>query len=499
MSATERQSVSRKERLAPRASVLIESMRDIGYSLQTAISDVIDNSITAGATHVELLANTNSSNPAIGILDDGCGMLASDLLEAMRPGTRSPLEKRPDHDLGRFGLGLKTASFSQCRRLAVVTRKDNKASCAVWDLDTVAETDEWYVEIPDTTDDIPWSDRLGESGTLIVWQKLDRLVDTNNDADTRNLVRQLDETVSHLELVFHRFLAGEPGLKRISMSLNGRDLMSFDPFHSRHMATISGPTEVIKLKGHEVRVKLFTLPHHNKVTPKEWDRYAGTAGYIKNQGFYLYREKRLIIHGTWFNLARQSELTKLARVRIDMPNGMDAEWKIDVKKASAQPPPPVRARLKRIIEKIVIPSRRTYTQRGTKLTADGRYPVWARVQDKNQISYEINDAHPLIESFCDSLDADEQQQFERLLRLVASGLPFDALHVDVSTNPTAVRPVEIDEDDLREVVSAMRAFLSEHGRSATQVRNLMRSADPFRRDWARTSRLLDEMERDVEE
>ena len=179
--------VPRRKKVPPRASVLIESMRDIGYSLQTAVSDIIDNSIAAGAKNIEFLADTTSDLPAIGILDDGSGMSDDELLEAMRPGTRSPLEGRPDHDLGRFGLGLKTASFSQCRRLTVLTRKAGTTSCAVWDLDTVAESDEWYVELPDSIADIPWVDRLERNGTLVVWQKLDRLVDPKNEDDRKTL------------------------------------------------------------------------------------------------------------------------------------------------------------------------------------------------------------------------------------------------------------------------------------------------------------------------
>ena len=497
MSASERQSVSRRERLAPRASVLVESMRDIGYSLQTAVSDVIDNSITAGAKNVELLANTNNSNPAIGILDDGCGMLESELLEAMRPGTQSPLEKRPDHDLGRFGLGLKTASFSQCRRLSVITRKDKKTSCAVWDLDTVAKTDEWYVEILQTTGEIPWSDRLGESGTLIVWQKLDRLIDPNSDADTRNLVRQLhEETLPHLELVFHRFLAGERGLKRISISLNGRDLLPFDPFHSKRAE--AGPTEIIKLKDQEIQVQSFTLPHHNKVTPSEWERYAGAAGYIKNQGFYLYREKRLIVHGTWFNLARQTELTKLARVRIDMPNGMDAEWKIDVKKSSAQPPAPVRDRLRQLIQPIGATSKRVYRSRGKKLVSDNRLPVWTRKQSNNQISYDLNPDHPVIARFLETLDDDQQRELERILALIGSTIPIDTLFADVSSHPANVKARNLGDNEFSDLVRNTFCALKSGDVSNREIRLMMSSAEPFRSNWEVTDKLIREIEGESE-
>jgi hypothetical protein len=160
----------------PRASVLIESMRDIGYSLQTAVADIVDNSITAAAERVDILADTSSDTPAIGLLDDGLGMTEEELLEAMRPGSKSPLESRPSHDLGRFGLGLKTASFSQCRRVTVLSKKEGAVCCAIWDLDRVARTDEWVVELPSSFEAVRWSDRLGPRGTLVVWEKLDRLV-----------------------------------------------------------------------------------------------------------------------------------------------------------------------------------------------------------------------------------------------------------------------------------------------------------------------------------
>ena len=73
---------------------------------------MIDNSVTAGARKIELFAETHTESPSIGILDDGTGMDRSELLEAMRPGSRNPLEDRSATYLGRFGLGLKTASFS---------------------------------------------------------------------------------------------------------------------------------------------------------------------------------------------------------------------------------------------------------------------------------------------------------------------------------------------------------------------------------------------------
>ena len=484
-----------EKELAPRASALAESLRDMGYSLRTALADVIDNSITAGARNIDLFADTDDEIPAIGVLDDGSGMTQYELFEAMRPGSRSPLELRDADDLGRFGLGLKTASFSQCRRLTVLTRRDDVAACASWDLDTVAARNKWVVEVADSNSlgGIRWADRLVGDGTLVVWEKLDRLVGTDSGGDRRDLVRQLDEAATHLEFVFHRFLAGQGG-KRVSMSLNGRRLNAFDPFHANHPATQHHPEEVIRLDGRTIRIWPVTLPHHDKVSKVEWEKLGGPEGYVSNQGFYLYRNRRLILHGTWFRLARQLELTKLARVGIDIPNTLDAEWKIDVRKASAQPPPPVRERLRRIIEKMGVPSRRTYTARGAKLTEGSRIPVWVRIQDKNRISYEIDREHPLIAAFRGALGADRASELERILSLVAAALPVEALHVDVSANPDTVRSPVIATVDLETIVSSMWDILRVRGLSPSEITNWMHSAEPFRSDWERTSRLIDELE-----
>ena len=489
------QETAREQEVPPRASVLVESLRDIGYSLQTAVADVIDNSLTAGARRIDLFCDTHAETPVLGILDDGTGMTETELLEAMRPGSRSPLEDRAVTDLGRFGLGLKTASFSQCRRLTVATCRGGEVSSAIWDLDTVAARDKWIVELPRGPAGIPWSKHLIADGTLVVWEKLDRLVGTDSDGDRQDLVRQLDETATHLEFVFHRFLSGGEGSEGpVKMFLNGRELRPFDPFHSHHPATQHHPEERFQLEGRKIRIRPVTLPHHDKVSKADWKRYAGPDGYVKNQGFYLYRNRRLIVHGTWFRLARQLELTRLSRVLIDIPNSLDAEWKIDVKKAWAQPPPPVRERLRRIIERIVIPSRRTYTARGAKLTEGSHLPVWTRSQDKNRISYGLNTEHPLFSAFEARLDADTADEFRKVVRLVVSTLPVEALYADVSASSESVVRQELDQEDFKEIVEATWQVLRDGGLSSTKTEARMRSADPFRARWSEAEKVIRALE-----
>jgi hypothetical protein len=449
----------RSIRAAPSASILIESMRDIGYSLETALADVIDNSITAGASKIDIRADSGE-DPCIAVIDDGCGMSWDELMAAMRPGSRNPLEERRAADLGRFGLGLKTASFSQCRRLTVVTRSRGQTHAAIWDLQHVANEDDWLVQIPDDLMAIPWVDAIGETGTLVIWEDLDRLVEEHDGKPSlEHFVGRIDDARSHLELVFHRFLSGEAGLGKVEIRLNNRPLEARDPFHSRHPATIIGPLETIKVCDQAVQIQTFTLPHHRKVTPEDWERLAGREGYLKNQGFYVYRARRLIIYGTWFGLARQAELTKLARVRIDMPNGLDSEWKIDVKKASAHPPFLVRERLRRIIETIGATSRRVYTARGRRRAADNRLPVWTRVQDKNQISYQINRDHPVVAAHLSRLENGSLSEFMRVLELTESTLPMDMFFADMGSTPDLIAENTTPDETLRHAVYTTAAKL----------------------------------------
>ena len=478
-------------RAAPAAAILIESLRNVGYTLETALADIVDNSVAAGATSIKILAETGGPEPRLAVADDGWGMNADELLVAMRLGNRNPLDERADNDLGRFGLGLKTASFSQCRRLTVATRQAGGTCAARWDLDTVEAADDWLVEIPSAPAELPWMDELGDHGTLVIWEKLDRLlVGETHDTRERHLVKRLDEAATHLELVFHRFLTGERGLPRVAISINRRPLIPFDPFHANHAATIVGPLETIRIGRRNVTLQAFTLPHHKKVTAAEWDRYAGSAGYAKNQGFYVYRGRRLIIYGTWFGLLRQTELTKLARVRIDVPTGLDAEWKIDIKKASAQLPQQVRDRLRRLVGAIGATSKRVYTVRGRRLVTDSHLPVWQRIQDKNEIRYGINLDHPVIAAYQGRLPEDLRLEFQKVVEVIGSSIPIDALFADTGSQPAQVVGQSISPEALEHAVVTTFAHLLAAGISAALIAEMLEVTEPFRSHWDAARRFL---------
>jgi hypothetical protein len=486
-------------RTDPSASVLIESMRDIGYRLETAIADIVDNSITAHASTIHLLAQTGDGRAGIAIVDDGDGMSEPELLAAMRLGSKSPREARDPSDLGRFGLGLKTASFSQCRRLTVVSRKDGRTSSARWDLDRVVTSNEWQLDLPEDTAGIKLISRLGPKGTLVLWEDLDRVIQQDgSDRDATDFAQRLDDVREHLELVFHRYLSGEPPrFRKIDILLNERQLEAFDPFHSRHPATIHGPIETIKVGKDEVRVQAFTLPHHQKVSAAQWNHYAGSRGYVRESGFYVYRAGRLIIHGTWFGLMRQMELTKLARVRLDIPNGLDAAWKIDVLKASAHPPYQVIDRLRRIIDQMGGASKRVYTARGRRLVSDDRLPVWNRVQDKNEITYRVNPDHPVFVDFQTRLSEDPGKYFPNVLDLIGASMPLEALYSDMGSEPQMVTGNTVSDETLSHAVRTAYAELRRSRLDHGAIVEMLSFAEPFRSNWNRTEQILGSIEDEV--
>jgi hypothetical protein len=306
----------------------------------------------------------------------------------------------------------------------------------------------------------------------------------------------MGEAEDHLALVFHRFMNTEPGFKKVVFSRNGHIIDPVDPFHSRHPATIVEPAkpERIRVDNFNLTYQSYTLPHHKRVTSAEWERYAFPGGYLRNQGFYVYRERRLIIHGTWFGLARQRELTKLCRVRIDLPNSMDELWKVDVRKASAQPPLIVKQRLRNVIERLGLTSERVYKSRGTPTIRDDRVPVWHRLQEKSQISYLINQEHPIFRAFAASLNDDQTREFARIVELISASIPLDTLLLDLGTSPDQMASSSVSIETLKASAFQIVDTLRKGGMNLDDIRLAMKPILPFKDNWDRTEVILAELE-----
>lgn len=471
--------------LTPKASSLIESLRDIGYSFESAIADIIDNSITANAKNIKIYFDFQEENLFIAILDDGIGMHYNQLIEAMRPGSKNPLDSRDEKDLGRFGLGLKTASFSQCRKLTVVSSHNKSISSARWDLDYVANTEDWSLQILENSEinKIYKINCLKENGTLVLWENNDRIIDNTIKAKIEDLVyEKIHSLQKHLELVFHRYLEGA---NKINIFINDVQLKPFDPFYIKHMSTQELSIENIKIKDQKITITPYILPHYTKMSAKDYEYYGGEGGYLKNQGFYVYRNKRLLISGTWFRLIPQSEMYKLARIQIDLPNSLDDIWKIDVKKSHASPPLIIKQRLKKIIEKIASRSTRVYRDKGHKSKKiDGAF--WERTSTRGEIQYAINKNHPFIKEFTNSLNQEQITDFTHILDLISNFFPKDTLYSDIgNNNPKDINKITLLDSDLEQL--ALKKIKNERElMTNNEFIKYFQSTEPFniyRKDW----------------
>lgn len=416
---------------------LLESMRSVGYSFEASIADLIDNSITAAAHHIVIDADVVDGK-YLAILDDGCGMTPGDAREALR--LAGTVGDRKDSDLGRFGLGLKTASLSQARCLTLITKRAGMVTALRWDIDFVRKSGQWLLIVLDETDlsDQPlWADFNAQlSGTLVLWNELDLLLgDTTSPGPF--LAERLGGVRSSLALVFHRFLADRRD--RISITVNGIPLGPTDPFLSDNPKTQRTTPETLQIGGDEVRVEGFTLPHPSALTPVERQRPDLGEGMREAQGFYVYRNRRLISHGHWYGLARMNELSKQTRVQVDVPSTLDALWQLDIKKSRAEPPQSFKLRLRQLIDPILNRGRRVHAFRGRRENTEVAH-VWTKLKTRDGFGFEVNLESPLVESVLSRLDTDDAERVVGLLQTIASTFPLMDAYVEVAANVPSITP-----------------------------------------------------------
>ena len=478
--------------LNPIPSALLESLRSIGYTLDTAFADIIDNSITAKAANISVRFLWNNGNPWIAVCDDGIGMSREELIEAMRFGSKNPSAKRDSDDLGRFGLGMKTASISQCWHMTVASKKGQITSTCEWNLGAMVSNgaSEWNARVLNT-DELPKdgilmgliSQHLAKikSGTIVFWQNLDvGLGDPHEATGEKRFSAHMDSAKKHLELVFHRFLAPALRQRKVAIDFNANAWEAFDPFGSSIPARQELPVETITLQGQVVTIQPYVLPHRAKASSvSEYEKHAGEEGYLQNQGFYIYRNKRLIIKATWFRLIPKDELNKLIRIRVDIPNTLDDLWRIDVKKSQANPPEAVRMRLKRIINKISGAGRMVFTKRATKLRNRTITPVWKREVVEGRVHYGVNEEHPIVKALLKDLPKAEVESLRACFELLNSTFPYDMYYADAADDKTEFATCGPEEETVRQVGIQLVRALRSCGFDGTELRKQLQSAEFF--------------------
>jgi len=478
----------------PEPAALIESLRSVGYTLPAAVADIIDNSIAAGAKNIHVTFHWAGKDSFVLILDDGCGMTEDELRNAMKPGSRNPLEERRPEDLGRFGLGLKTASLSQCRNLCVASKTAKGAlNVRTWDLDALINCPEWRLLLQPPSAAAGAIKKLGAmpKGSAVIWSALDRLIGDEQAGDAVAHARfndAIDHVREHLGLTFHRFLED----RLIKIFLNEKAVPPWNPFmrDGRTPSSLT-PEEFIQFGKSGVTFQGFILPHKDALTEEEFQKNRGPRGWTAQQGFYVYRNKRLLVYGDWLRLGRPSAWTReehyrLARIRLDILNDADAEWHLDVKKSTARPPVLIRDRLTDLAENVRANARSVFAHRGkygrrAPTTTNTERP-WLSVVRENHRVYSINRDHPTIQAVMSAFPG-KSPELTAMLRLLEETVPVEQIWLDTAEQsrdhaaPYAGVEFSIIKADMRRVVE----FLVKSGINRKTAIERLRSIEPFDR------------------
>ena len=469
----------------PNASPMIESLRGVGYTLPTALADIVDNSISADAKVINITFNWREKDSFIAVFDDGNGMTDSELLDAMKLGSKNPLETRSSKDLGRFGLGLKTAAFSQCRRLTVASKKQDNLSCYRWDLDHLIENNNmsWPLLIGPFESSDKLLERLSsESGTLVILEKLDRIV--TSGFDEADYLKLIDKVEKHLSMVFHRFI--ERKVHPVTIKINDCSLKPWDPFLTKHTAIISSPVEKFKSPSGIIEFQCFVLPDKDKLSTSEYENAAGPAGsWTEHQGFYIYRGERLLVAGGWLNLGPERPWSKekvydLARIKLDLPNTADSDWKIDIRKSIARPPHSIRRRLTRLAMHTRDQSKQIISKRMNLVTRQNPekfIPAWLGVKKQSGWHYLVNKDHVAFKKVLEQLS--DEAPILLFLKVLEETVPVQKIYIEAGT-PDEVIALEPASSELISILGVLfDQLIEKNSMSPGQARSYLLTMEPF--------------------
>ncbi|MFC1583663.1 ATP-binding protein [Candidatus Neomarinimicrobiota bacterium] len=477
------------EKCPPRADSVIQSLRDIGYNLPKAIADIVDNSIAAESRNIWINCKWQGSKTLISILDDGYGMSDATLREAMRLGTHNPLDPREKTDLGRFGFGLKSASFSQAKKLTVSSKiKSGKISVRCWDLEHVNTTKDWDLlkSAPEgTSSELAKLDGL-QNGTVVIWQNLDRILTGEEDgAVARDVfLRKLRAVDRFLGMVFHRYL----GLRGLSIHLNDQKIRAWDPFLSQHEATRELHNEPIQYSSEPIMIKPYVLPHKSKLSDKDHGEAGGPFGWNAHQGFYIYRNRRLIIFGSWLNLGfRKEDHYKLARILVDIPNSMDADWKISIDKSSVEPPDALKKELLKVAKLTRKEASDIYRNRGKVIQRKhdniNRF-IWTKKVSRDRIKFLIDKKHFFIQDILRGC-SHCRESIKELIKVIELTLPVEDIIITSNEYPDfQIIETELEGrfgDTIREYFLSLVSALCEEGKTREEAFHIALSTEPFDR------------------
>tara|TARA_B100000676_G_scaffold29631_1_gene27726 strand:+ start:305 stop:1843 length:1539 start_codon:yes stop_codon:yes gene_type:complete len=427
--------------LTQKPMALVESLKSLAYTPPNAFCDIIDNSIKASSNNIWIECLPDQSS--ISIRDDGDGMTEKELIDAMSIFNIDPRDPRSKDDLGRFGLGMKTASLSICNKFTVASKskQDLNSSALIFDVDDIEKNQYKFsyltalnynpLYVKDFT-------KVDNHGTVVLWENLHipGLDQNNNSSDV--FTELLHTAKNYISLVFHRYIEGIDA-KKIQIFWNNELIKPFNPFYPEKSQNHGTNTYQIKDDDGNLIGKMtlegYTLPAQSQMTKNNWDYYSGPShdalieSYSVNQGFYVYRQKRLIAYGSkvrnWFGLQKPETKFQLSRVKVDFDNDLDKEWGIELKKSELQPTDKIIPYLRTMLRPSTQGSRTKFTRQSTELIELNPLPIWKRRLEDDETRFYLDRESEIFKNF--RISAEKYQltdSFENILRLIELDLPY---------------------------------------------------------------------------
>ena len=399
---------------SPNVSNFSRSFKNIGYNHFSAILDLIDNAVSAGATSIWVDYEVDKkSGTKVVISDNGTGMGEEELFEAMRIASADPSSERLNNDLGKFGLGMKLASFSQTDVFAVVSQAKGKPICGfTWDLNLVRRKNKWLLQ----QDRDQGFDRPKNQGTEV------KLIDVFSDMDV-NLDQVIGKMQTHIAVAYHK-------IKGVKFFINDREIEAVDPFFSTSVASNTSSLENLNIGGVELLVQSHQIPHQNKLKPKERLLHAELAEIGMGPGLYIFRKNRLIAWSGWEGLGKNLRINDLYRMAVFCQDDADDLFNIEVKKSQiAITDTRLRTILKASIFNFSDVAQKPYKKRAS-LSLKDVSDLWElKRDDSERVHFVLNKKSAVISHFKKG-----HIQMSDFLEAIESTLPYESLMYYLSLN-----------------------------------------------------------------
>lgn len=427
--------------VTPNPEFLIKSIAEQGYSFESALADLIDNSIAADASHIDVLINPDVDPFKLFIADNGKGMTREKLMENMRFPSSSIDKDRVNTDLGRFGLGLKTASFSQTRKFTVLSREKgtNQFYGFTWDVKHLKKGN-WEI-VPNSNEDISEMlieyDHLKDSfngasddflpNTIIVWSGLYKFEEflENRSLKSATLKTAISETtIDHLAIVFHRFL--ERKADPLSIRVNNRNIIPFNPFPTEQSDFRSIDNRQTSLKDDVIKLEGFVLPSRSIDESKQAVSVWATPskGLMDLEGIYVYRANRIIVFGGWNDITRKTPTLRLARLRVEVGNKVDNLFHLNVAKSKIIIPHDIRTAFIRYVVELKTEAEKEFYNRGirhfSKKGPKVNFSLFEKQATDKGMMIEVNDKFPVLDSLRQELSKQQNAKLNFILKIVTT-------------------------------------------------------------------------------